>query len=156
MFGLHSISTYNLYIHSLRIRTGNTPMEPRIRTGVSANDLRAASFQSGHSCVHRTDASAIERVCGAGDRVRVAALKRGKIVYTKIQYSACMNSFRIQRLDSFHAISHGIPIRPGSGPPRRPNRSGTARVGSTAVHGLICECTVHRHVHRYPGQGNIM
>ena len=30
---------------------------------LSANDLRAASFQSGHSCVHRTDASAIERVC---------------------------------------------------------------------------------------------
>ena len=57
-----------------------------------------------------------------------AAGKRGQIVYTKIPYSACMNSFRIQRLDSFHAISHGIPIRPGSGPPRRPNRSGMGRV----------------------------
>ena len=64
-----------------------------------------------------------------------AALKRGQIVYTKIPYSACMNSFRIQRLDSFHAISHGIPIRPGSGPPRRPNRSATARVGGTALRG---------------------
>ena len=61
-------------------------------------------------------------------RSRGAALKSGQIVYTKIPYSACMNSFRIQRLDSFHAISHGIPIRPGSGPPRRPNRSATARV----------------------------
>ncbi len=42
------------------------------------------------------------------------------------------NSFRIQRLDSFHAISHGIPVRSGSGPARRPNRSGTARVGGVA------------------------
>eukprot|EP01043_Picozoa_sp_COSAG02_P000026 COSAG02_NODE_1_length_108762_cov_456.708287_26_plen_166_part_00 len=52
----------------------------------------------------------------------------GPLLHIKNQYSACMNSFRIQRLDSFHAISHGFPIRPGSGPPRPPNRSGTARV----------------------------
>eukprot|EP01043_Picozoa_sp_COSAG02_P070017 COSAG02_NODE_12233_length_1576_cov_1.526066_1_plen_86_part_10 len=27
-----------------------------------------------------------------------------------------MNSFRIEWIESFHAISHGIPVRPASGP----------------------------------------
>ena len=40
---------------------------------------------------------------------------------------------RIQRLDSFHAISHGIPIRPVSGSPRRASRSGLGRVHHTCA-----------------------
>eukprot|EP01043_Picozoa_sp_COSAG02_P030395 COSAG02_NODE_1938_length_10312_cov_16.495741_3_plen_226_part_00 len=55
--------------------------------------------------------SAVRPRCAVGDF--------GPLLHIKNQYSACMNLFRIQRLDSFHAISHGIPIRPGSGPPRR-------------------------------------
>eukprot|EP01043_Picozoa_sp_COSAG02_P026154 COSAG02_NODE_1498_length_12281_cov_14.846741_10_plen_94_part_00 len=51
-----------------------------------------------------------------------AARKSGHIVRTKIPYSACMNSFRIQRLDSFHAISHGIPVRPAD--PAQDRRAG--------------------------------
>eukprot|EP01043_Picozoa_sp_COSAG02_P004342 COSAG02_NODE_112_length_35994_cov_12.152695_12_plen_175_part_00 len=58
----------------------------------------------------------IYKLATFGIRIRTvrggAAGKRGQIVYTKITYSACMNSFRIQRLDSFYAISHGIPVRP--------------------------------------------
>ena len=77
-------------------------------------------------------------VRGWGGWVRCSLIPYWNSVYfhhshTKIPYSACMNSFRIQRLDSFHAISHGIPIRPGSGPPRLPNRSATARVGDTSL-----------------------
>ena len=53
----------------------------------------------------------------AARRVRGgAAPESGQIVYTKIPYSACMNSFRIEWLESFHAISHGIPVRPAPGP----------------------------------------